>query len=79
MKESKEDLDAVLLLLLVGIILGLPVLPGGEVGAPRRVRRPNRPPRQREAGSVGERVCSLCCAVKKIANEVSKRTKYVLQ
>ena len=39
-----QDLDAVLLLLLGDIILRLPVLPGGEVGAPRRVRRPNRPP-----------------------------------
>ena len=75
----RQYLDTVLLLLLVDIVLGLPVLPGGEVGAPRRVRRPNRPPRQREAGSVGERVCSLCCAVRKIANEVRERTKYVLQ
>ena len=73
-----QDLDAVLLLLLGDIVLGLPVLPGGEVGAPRRVRRPNRPPCQREAGSVGERVCSLRCAVRKIANEVSKRTKHAL-
>ena len=74
-----QDLDTVLLLLLGDVVLGLPVLPGGEVGAPCRVRRPNRPPRQREAGSVGERVCSLRCAVRKIANEVSKRTKHVLQ
>ena len=75
----RQYLDTVLLLLLVDIVLGLPVLPGGEVGAPRRVRRPDRPPRQREAGSVGERVRSLCCAERKIANEVSKRTKHVQQ
>ena len=74
-----QDLDAVLLLLLVDIVFGLPVLPGGEVGAPRCVQRPDRPPCQCEAGSVGKRVCSLRCAVRKIANEVSKRTKHALQ